>query len=268
MLDTFQYVSTYLPWKLSVSKPFREVSLIHTISHFTVSRGKRGRVSVRARGADNRGTEGNEGDRETQDLLAEIAMLEIRKVRVSEFVKEKSAQLTQIAKQANTEFQEIADYTLKDMDEAGLKVMENVEAEVQACEEEFASAWAEFKTDNKSVDDFEAKMRKDRSSGLFFKSLYAPGKKWKDMPLKQRRSAQLEAKKVEEVSKQSFGFTFRRNVYIFLILVLTLGVIDLVSSGSESWPKIVIYSFILVMLIAQLTYETKLSSTTNDAEKR
>lgn len=204
------------------------------------------------------------GDERTQDLLVEIAMLEAQKVQVTEFVKERSSHLAEIVEQANSEFQQVADDTMKGMDEAGIKVMENLEADVQACEEKLASARAEMETNEQSITKFEKEMQKVRNEGLFFQSLYTQAKKWKDLPPEKRNTIQMEADMLKEVTKRTLNSTTRRNLYIFLILVLNLTIIDLVASGNAEWPKLAIYTILDVLVVTQLTYETIISSNAKD----
>nr|ABR16893.1 unknown [Picea sitchensis] len=211
---------------------------------------------------------GGGGDERTQDLLVEIAMLEAQKVQVIEFVKERSSHLAEIVEQANSEFQQVADDTMKGMDEAGIKVMENIEADIQACEEKLASARAEIETNEQSINKFEKETQKVRNEGLFFQSLYTQAKKWKDLPPEKRNTIQMEAEMLKEVTKRTLNSTTRRNVYICLILVLSLTLIDLVASGNAEWPKPTIYTILLVLIFTQLIYETSISSNGNNTKDK
>lgn len=211
---------------------------------------------------------GGGGDEKTQDLLVEIAMLEAQKVQVIEFVKERSTHLAEIAEQANSEFQQVADDTMKGMDEVGIKVMENVEENVQAWEEKLASARAEMGTNEQGIDMFEKEMQKDRNEGLFFQSLYTQTKKWKELPPEKRNTIQMEVDVLKEVTKRTLSSTIRRNIYIGLIIVLSLTLIDCVASGNAEWPKLAIYTILLVLVVTQLTYETIISSNANNGKDK
>ncbi|GLJ41737.1 hypothetical protein SUGI_0863800 [Cryptomeria japonica] len=146
-----------------------------------------GRIVVKV---GNRDGDGNE---KTQDMLAEIALLETQKIRVTEFVSERSDQLKDMAEQTNSEFQQIADDTVKDLDEAGLKVLESVEEDVRACEEELASERAELQRKEQQIDRFEKQSWESRNEGLFFQRLYAPAKKLKEISPDKKNSIQMEA---------------------------------------------------------------------------
>lgn len=62
------------------------------------------------------------GDTRKQELLAQIAMLQTRKVRLTDFIDEKSAYLTQFGEEANAEFDKIEEDALQGLDEAGARV--------------------------------------------------------------------------------------------------------------------------------------------------
>lgn len=63
-----------------------------------------------------------EGDTRKQDLLARIAMLQAQKVRLTDYLDERSAYLTQFAEEANAEFDKIGEDALRGLDEAGSRV--------------------------------------------------------------------------------------------------------------------------------------------------
>ena len=63
-----------------------------------------------------------EGDTRKQELLAQIAMLQTQKVRLTDYLDEKSAYLTQFAEEANAEFDKVGEDALKGLEEAGERV--------------------------------------------------------------------------------------------------------------------------------------------------
>ena len=63
-----------------------------------------------------------EGDTKKQELLVKIAMLQAQKVRLTDYLDERSAYLTQFAEEANAEFDKIGEDALKGLDEAGARV--------------------------------------------------------------------------------------------------------------------------------------------------
>lgn len=63
-----------------------------------------------------------EGDSRKQELLARIAMLQAQKVRLTDYLDERSAYLTQFAEEANAEFDQIGENALKELEEAGTRV--------------------------------------------------------------------------------------------------------------------------------------------------
>jgi len=62
------------------------------------------------------------GDQQVQDALVGMVRLQAGKLRVSEFVDERSKLLSEIADQAKEEYDKIAQDAMRTMDEAGSKV--------------------------------------------------------------------------------------------------------------------------------------------------
>ena len=63
-----------------------------------------------------------EGDPKSQELLAQIAMLQTQKVRLTDYLDERSKNLTEFGEAANAEFDRIGEDALKGLDEAGARV--------------------------------------------------------------------------------------------------------------------------------------------------
>lgn len=63
-----------------------------------------------------------EGDPQKQEILARIAQLQTQKLRLTGFLDEKSADLTQFAEEANAEFEKIGEDALRGLDEASARV--------------------------------------------------------------------------------------------------------------------------------------------------
>lgn len=62
------------------------------------------------------------GDKRQQEVLAKIAMLQTQKVRITNFLDERSAYLTKFAEDANTEFDMIGQNAMKELHEVGDQV--------------------------------------------------------------------------------------------------------------------------------------------------
>lgn len=62
------------------------------------------------------------GDTKKQELLVQMAMLQARKIRLTDYLDERSAYLTQFGEKANAEFEKIGEDALKGLDEAGARV--------------------------------------------------------------------------------------------------------------------------------------------------
>lgn len=63
-----------------------------------------------------------EGDTRRQELLAQIAMLQTQKVRLTDYLDERSAYLTQFAEEANAEIDKVGEDALKGLEEASERV--------------------------------------------------------------------------------------------------------------------------------------------------
>lgn len=63
-----------------------------------------------------------QGDTRKQELLAQIAMLQAQKLRLTDYLDERSEYLTQFAEEANAEIDQIGENAFKELDEAGSRV--------------------------------------------------------------------------------------------------------------------------------------------------
>lgn len=62
------------------------------------------------------------GDVQSQELLAQIAMLQTQKVRLTDYLDERSEYLTQFGEEAKAEFDKVGEDALKGLDEASDRV--------------------------------------------------------------------------------------------------------------------------------------------------
>ena len=90
------------------------------------------RSAVRSSRSNGSESEPSEGDKRKQDILARIAMLQAQKVRLTDFLDERSAYLTQFTEDANAEFEQIGEDALKELDEASARVSDVI-AGCQRC---------------------------------------------------------------------------------------------------------------------------------------
>lgn len=63
-----------------------------------------------------------QGDSRKQELLVRIAMLQTQKVRLTDYLDERSEYLTKFAEEANAEIDQIGENALRELDEAGDRV--------------------------------------------------------------------------------------------------------------------------------------------------
>lgn len=71
-----------------------------------------------------------QGDSRQQELLARIAQLQTQKVRLTDYLDERSAYLSQFAEDANAEIDQIGENALKELDEAGSRVSTQLQNQI------------------------------------------------------------------------------------------------------------------------------------------
>ncbi|XP_054784895.1 uncharacterized protein LOC129291517 [Prosopis cineraria] len=198
-----------------------------------------------------------DGDTRSQELLARIAMLQAQKVRLTDYLDERSAYLTQFGEEAIAELDKVGEDALKGLDEASERITANIESQMLEFEEFAELNRREIEENENKLVDFEVQMEDDRNEGLFFKNLRqkAPVDKEK---------AKEEAEKIKDVTKEKAGSRTRKNIYLFFIGLLTFGIVDSLSSSSPTdWRKVAVLATILVALVSQFIYEQKMSSETD-----
>ncbi|KAK6120292.1 hypothetical protein DH2020_045983 [Rehmannia glutinosa] len=231
-------------------KSFRKRRLVLSLS-----------MSNNSRNSDGK-TPPPKGDSRKQELLVRIAMLQTQKVRLTDYLDERSAYLTQFAEEANAEIDQIGENALRELDEAGARIMENIESQMQAFEESMEMNKSEMEENEKKVADFEGQIENDRNEWLFFKNL-------REKTPVDKAKAKEETEKIREVTKKSAASVIRRNIYLALIGLVVIGIADAtVSLTSESdWRKVVVLGVILVGLLSQLIYEQSMISETDKAKQ-
>ncbi|EEF28492.1 uncharacterized protein LOC8263545 [Ricinus communis] len=193
-----------------------------------------------------------EGDTRKQELLARIAMLQTEKVRLTDYIDERSSYLSQFTEEASAEFDKIGEDALKGLDEAGARIMENIESQMLAFEESAELNRKDIEQNENKLADFEGQIVKDRNEGMFFKNL---GQK----PPIDKANAKAEAEKIKDLTKAKAGSKTRKNIYLALIAVIVISIADSFIS-SPDWRKVAVLGAVLVGLITQFSYEQKLSS--------
>ncbi|KAG8376995.1 hypothetical protein BUALT_Bualt09G0122200 [Buddleja alternifolia] len=200
------------------------------------------------------------GDSRKQELLARIAMLQTQKVRLTDYLDERSEYLTQFAEEANSEIDQIGENALKELDEAGARIMENIESRMQAFEDSVELNKLEIEENEKKVVDFEGQIENDRNEGLFFKNL-------REKTPVDKAKAKEETEKIMELTMKSAGSVIRRNIYRALIGLVVIGITDALISSTSDWRKVAVLGVILVGLLSQLIYEQNTLSKTEKVEQ-
>ncbi|KAK7349951.1 hypothetical protein VNO77_07877 [Canavalia gladiata] len=191
-----------------------------------------------------------EGDAHNQELLAQMAMLQTQKVRLTDFLDERSAYLTQFVEEANAEFDKIGEDARKGLDEASARITANMESQMLEFEESIELNKQEIQESENKVVEFEDQIEKEQNEGLFFQNL---GKK---APV-DKAIVKEEAEKVKDVvSKENDGSKSRELVYLFFIGLVSFGIVDSITSSSGAdWKKAAVLGAIFVALFSLFTNE-------------
>ncbi|KAJ4835678.1 hypothetical protein Tsubulata_036469 [Turnera subulata] len=204
-----------------------------------------------------------EGDVRTQELLAQIALIQVEKARAIDYLDETAANLTKFAKEANAELDKIGEDALKEFDEASKRRMAKMDEEMQAFEESARLKRIEIENSEKKLADFEGQLEKERNEGMFFKNL---GQRAPLDPAG-KAGAMEEAKKIKDLTKAKAGSKTRITVYFVLTGLIVVEIADSVIS-SPDWGKVAVLGAILVGLITQLSYELRISSEIEETERK
>lgn len=202
-----------------------------------------------------------QGDARQQELLARIAQLQTQKVRLTDYLDERSTYLSQFAEDANTEIDQIGENALKELDEAGARIMENIESRMQAFEESMELNKQEIEENEKKLADFEGQMEEERNEGLFFKNL---GQK---TPVDKAKTKE-ETEKIKQLNKEITESNTRRNIYIALMGLVAVGITNALISSPSDWGKSAVLGVILVGLLSQVIFEQKVLSETETKQKQ
>ncbi|GAV78949.1 hypothetical protein CFOL_v3_22414 [Cephalotus follicularis] len=202
-----------------------------------------------------------EGDTRKQELLARIAMLQTQKVRLTDYLDERSAYLTQFAEEADAEFDKIGEDALKGLDEAGDRIMGNIESRMRAFEESMELSKEEIEKNDEKLADFEGQIEEEKNDGLFFKS------QGQTKPV-ENTNANKEAAKIKEVTKDNAASRTRKYIYLALIGLVVITIVDTFISSSPDWRKVAVLGAVLVGLLTQFSYETERNGEHNSEEKK
>ncbi|RDX93351.1 hypothetical protein CR513_24402, partial [Mucuna pruriens] len=200
------------------------------------------------------------GDIRKQELLAQIAMLQTQKVRLTDYVDERSAYLTQFGEAAKAEFEKIGEDALQGLDEASARITANIESQMLEFEESAELNKQEIQERKNKLDEFEVQMEDGRNEGLFFKNLR------KKAPV-DKAKAKEEAEKIKDVTREKAGSRTRKGIYLFFIGLLTFAIVDSIASSSTDWRKVAVLGAVLVALVSQFIYEQNMSSETGKTRK-
>lgn len=141
--------------------------------------------------------------------------------------------------------------------------MGNLESQMQAFEESAESSKLEIEKNEQMLAEFEGQIEENKNEGMFFKNLgeNTPVDKEKGM-----KEAIKEAKKIRQTIKESAGQKTRRNIYLALIGVLSIGIVDSLISSTD-YRKALILGVLLFGVLTQVIYEQSIVSETDQSEE-
>lgn len=134
--------------------------------------GKDGARGGSSRDGDSSGSDKSAGDEQMQQLLADLVQLQSDKVRVEEFVEQRSKLLTGIAESASAGYERINETAKRNLEAASNKAMQQLDAEADELERELAASREEIERNEREFDEFEKSVQEKRNAMLFFKQLY------------------------------------------------------------------------------------------------
>lgn len=205
---------------------------------------------------------GESDSRRKQELLARIAMLQTQKVRLTDFLDERSEYLTQFAQDANAEFDKIGENALKELDQAGDRIMEKLEGRMQDFEETSDINREEIEKSERVLEEFEDQIVRDRNEGLFFKNLQ--DKEKKPPAAAAKGEAKLEAERISEITKDNAGSKLRKNIYLGFMSLLAISIGNAIfATDHVEWRKVAALGLIFMGLLSQFIYEQSLSSSSS-----
>ena len=228
------------------------------------------RFSICACSSEDAGSDGplpHGGDQRQQEVLAKIAMLQTQKVRITNFLDERSAYLTKFTKDADTEFDMIGQNAMKELDQIGDQIMERLDSKMQSYEETAEMQRQEIEMNERVLEDFEDWIEEEKNEGMFFKSLGKVKKPQNNEEIKVK--ARIEAQKVTEITKENAGSKARMNIYLALMAILSLTIANAVFATPEvEWRKVAALGLIFIGLVAQVIYEQDISPPVADKDEK
>ena len=109
------------------------------------------------------------------------------------------------------------------------QITANIESQMQEFEESAELSRKQIQESENELVEFEDQMEDAKNEGLFFKSL-----RRKRAPV-DKAKAKVESEKIKEVTIEKAGSKTRRNIYLFFIGLLTIGIVDSLASSSTDW---------------------------------
>lgn len=141
--------------------------------------------------------------------------------------------------------------------------MGNLESQMQAFEESAESSKLEIEKNEQILAEFEGLIEENKNEGMFFKNL---GEKTPIDKEKGMREAIKEAKKIQQTIKESAGQKTRRNIYLALIGLLSIGIVNSLISSSD-YRKALVLGVLLIGVLSQVIYEQSIASETEQTQE-
>ncbi|KAI5072168.1 hypothetical protein GOP47_0012274 [Adiantum capillus-veneris] len=207
-------------------------------------------------GPGSKSSDGTSGDTKVQQMLVDMVRIQVGKVRMIEFVDERSQHLRNIADDVVLEYDRIAYRTMKDFDASGSRVLRQLDAGASAIEKDLMIARAEMEAHSRDFEEFQIRIAYSRNEGLFFKNLYKSprGLRYQENLSKD----QLEKKITIASSEKDLSSSYRQLLYGGLSLVMVSFLWSSTSAFMSGTcmraSKLASYGVIFSLLLAQLAY--------------
>ncbi|XP_023518588.1 uncharacterized protein LOC111782049 [Cucurbita pepo subsp. pepo] len=235
-----------------VFKPIQTSFTVHKHTFLYTPKLPNSKTSSFLRFCQSNTSDSSEGDPQKQEILARIAQLQTQKLRLTNFLDEKSADLTQFAEEADAEFEKIGEDAFKEIEDASARIMENIESQMQVFEESVELNRQEIEKNDDMLAKFEGRIEEERNEGLFFKNL-------RQRKPVDKENAKVEMEKIKELTNETAGSKTRRYIYLAFIGLLVIAIAESFLS-SPDWRKVAVLGVVLIAMVFQFSYEQRLSS--------
>ncbi|MCO5558574.1 hypothetical protein L7F22_012159 [Adiantum nelumboides] len=207
-------------------------------------------------GPRSKSSDGTSGDPKVQQMLVDMVRIQVGKVRMIEFVDERSQHLRNIADDVVLEYDRIAYRTMKDFDASGSRVLRQLDAGASAIEKDLMIARAEMEAHSRDFEEFQIRIAYSRNEGLFFKNLYKSpgGLRYEKSIAKDQLGKKIALASAEKDLSSSYRQLLYGGLSIVMVSFLWSSTSAFMSGSGMRASKLASYAVIFSLLLAQLAY--------------